>query len=214
MPQHRWPLEGRLDAVTFLFSVLGLRRRKAAACCTLSLRLCSLDLLQEQHSMHRRWWTSPSGRGQPRLNVNRYCLSSCNPSFSIKFLNCSKEKGLSCHLLYSRPPHLLQAGILAGRNHLSAFTYLWQQAACFAVHLLPSSTTLTLLHVAFYFKTLLTVYLLVCYLHYGKDWGTWSRRNKGPFNFPRALVITKLFILSFWPHYSFQFHSTWLIPIL
>lgn len=181
MAQHRWPLEGRLDAVTSLFLVLSLRRRKAAAGCTLSLRLCSLDVLHQQHSAHQLPWTSPLGRGQPRHNMNHYCLSIYNPSFPIRFPNCSKEKGPSCPLLYSRPPHLLQAGILAGRNHLSVFTYLWQRAACFAVHLLLPSTTLTLLHVAFYFKMLLTLYLLVCYLHYGKDWGTWSRRKKGPF---------------------------------
>lgn len=123
--------------------------------------------------------------------MNHYCLSICNPSFSIKFPNCSKEKGLSGHLLYSRPSHLLQAGILAGRNHLSVFIYLQQHAACFAVHLLPPSTTLTLLHVAFYFKTLLTLYLLVCYLHYGKKTEEHDLAEIKVFLFPEGIAHYK-----------------------
>lgn len=72
--------------------------------------------------------------GRPWHSTNHYFLSICNPSFSIKFPSCSREKGLSFHLLYSRPLLWLQAGILAGRNHLSTPTYLGQHGACFAVH--------------------------------------------------------------------------------
>lgn len=79
----------------------------------------------------------PLGRGQPCHNMSHYCISICNPSFSIKFPNCSKANGPSCHLLCSRPSFWLQIGILAGRNHLSVLTYLWQHTACFAMHLLP-----------------------------------------------------------------------------
>lgn len=41
--------------------------------------------------------------GQPRHSTSHYFLSICNPSFSIKFPSCSKEKGLHFHLLYPRP---------------------------------------------------------------------------------------------------------------
>lgn len=73
--------------------------------------------------------TSTSGRpshqgGQPWHSTNQSFLSTCNPSFCIKLPSCSREKGLSFHLMRSRPLLWLQTGILAGRNHLSILTYL------------------------------------------------------------------------------------------
>lgn len=54
--------------------------------------------------------------------------------FPSSFQAVAKRRALSFHLLHSRPLLWLQTGILAGRNHLSILTYLWQHTACLAVH--------------------------------------------------------------------------------
>lgn len=163
MPQRRRPLQGRLDAITSLSSVLGLQRRKEEACRALSFTAWMLS--RGSAELHRLY-------GPP--SEERSALARYKPALPLHLqLHLShqvskpqQDKGqltcLSCSLLYLRLSCLLQARILAGRNHLSAFIYLRQHATCFALNLLPSSTALTLLQAAFYVETLLMLCCLVC----------------------------------------------------